>query len=879
MKHGKWVTFSGILLVVLIAIAGWFIQDSYAAGGSYKILAWNDLGMHCYSRDFADLAVLPPYNTLWVQVVKNGDPPELVTSGITVEYFYADNTYSVGKTNFWDYDQALFGVDLPPDVGLKGKGLSGTMDLAGDHFVAEGIPITEFSDSAPTVRQPYQLATVVVKDSTTGTVLTSTQVVTPTSSEMRCDKCHSDTGIARPSVPTGKVETNILRLHDEEAGTKLMNSRPVLCASCHASNALGAPGKPGLGNLSKVMHEQHAEVIPNTVDGCYNCHPGPQTRCLRDVMSTRAGMTCINCHGGMSNVSNNPNPWLNEPRCDTCHNSGQFNQDQTLYRFSKGHGGLYCESCHDSTHAIAPSREGNDAIKFIQLQGRDGPLQECSVCHTTTPTSGRPHSSNSPQVISILRADPSPTISSTVKFTVLFSENVTGVDKSDFIVKTTGLSAASIAAVSGSGSQYIVSANTGTSTGTIRVDVADNDSIKDSGNIPLGGQGINNGNFISGQAYTITEGVDVTIGKELLGTYAVLPASPLIATSPNTVDGPVRVKSMRGGNVFTSERVILGTSFNEVMGYPTNQLTTEYWFPWYDNISMDTWILVGNPTTTTAAVDVYVGGIKKSSHSIPAGGRVTPRFNLQTGPVRVVSTNGVKILSSERTLYKGAFNEVMGYAANQFTTEYWFPWYDNLSMDTWILVGNPSPTSTAAVDIYIGGVKKGTYTIAKGGQVTPRFNLQTGPVRVVSTNGVKIFSSERTLAGDSFNEVMGYPATQFTTEYWYPWYDNVGMDTWVLVGNPSTTSTATVDVYVGGIKRTTATIPAGGRITPRFNLNTGPVRVVSTNGVKIFTSQRVLYGTSFNEVMGYPGNKLTTEYWFPWYDSISMSTDILVGRP
>jgi len=31
--------------------------------------------------------------------------------------------------------------------------------------------------------------------------------------------------------------------------------------------------------------------------------------------------------------------------------------------------------------------------------------------------------------------------------------------------------------------------------------------------------------------------------------------------------------------------------------------------------------------------------------------------------------------------------------------------------------------------------------------------------------------------------------------------------------------------------------------------------------------------------MGYAGNKLTTEYWFPWYDSTSMTTDILVGRP
>jgi hypothetical protein len=373
-----------IMAAILLALGIGFSthKETNAAGSTYKILAWNDLGMHCYNRDFADLAVLPPYNNLWVQVVQAGNPPRLVTSGITVTYSYADNTYSAGKTNFWSYSKALFGVTLPPNVGLKGKGLSGKMDLSGDHFVAEGIPITEYSDSAPTVRQPYQLATVVVKNSTTGVVLATQSVVTPTSSEMRCDRCHSDTGIARPNVPTGKVETNILQLHDQEEGTSLMTSRPVLCANCHASNALGAPGKPEVPNLSKAMHNRHTEVIPDTLDGCYNCHPGPQTRCLRDVMSTKEGMTCINCHGGMAKVSTNPNPWLNEPRCDTCHDSGRFNQDKALYRFSKEHGGLYCEACHDSTHAVAPSREANDAIKFIALQGKNGPISECSVCHT-----------------------------------------------------------------------------------------------------------------------------------------------------------------------------------------------------------------------------------------------------------------------------------------------------------------------------------------------------------------------------------------------------------------------------------------------------------------------------------------------------------------
>ncbi len=102
--------------------------------------------MHCYNGDFQDLAVLPPYNTLWAQVVKIGDPPQIITTGITVTYSFPDNTYSVGKSNFWDYDLQLFGVDLEPNVGLTGKGLLGSMDLHVDHFVAEGIPLTEYRD-------------------------------------------------------------------------------------------------------------------------------------------------------------------------------------------------------------------------------------------------------------------------------------------------------------------------------------------------------------------------------------------------------------------------------------------------------------------------------------------------------------------------------------------------------------------------------------------------------------------------------------------------------------------------------------------------------------------------------------------------------------
>lgn len=367
--------------------------------GAYVVLAWNDLGMHCYNRDFQDLAVLPPYNSLWAQVIRRGDPPQIVSKGLQVYFRFPENTYSVGKSNFWEFDQELFGVNLPDNVGLTGTGLAGQMEAKGDHFVAEGIPLTEFRDSDLGRPYPYQLAEVTVSAEGSAQELARITVVAPVSTEMNCDDCHYDGGVEK--IATGRVETNILTLHDEENEDDyppghqgaLMGRRPVLCAECHASNALGAPGADGVPNLSRAMHEKHEDEMLPGMAGCYQCHPGPETECLRDVMSSQHDMDCLDCHGGMEQVAQNPRPWLQEPRCDAegCHAAPAYTQDAELYRLSREHGGIYCAGCHDSPHAIAPSVQPNDGIKFFALQGQRGPLVTCTVCHTAVPDGPGPH--------------------------------------------------------------------------------------------------------------------------------------------------------------------------------------------------------------------------------------------------------------------------------------------------------------------------------------------------------------------------------------------------------------------------------------------------------------------------------------------------------
>jgi Zn-dependent metalloprotease len=115
-----------------------------------------------------------------------------------------------------------------------------------------------------------------------------------------------------------------------------------------------------------------------------------------------------------------------------------------------------------------------------------------------------------PYVVSSVRVNADPTSLNSVNFNVTFSESVSGVDASDFTLSTSGVLGAAVSGVSGTGSSYTVTVNTGYGSGTIRLDVADNDSILSAFSVPLGGAGVGNGNFTTGEAYTISKAPLIT---------------------------------------------------------------------------------------------------------------------------------------------------------------------------------------------------------------------------------------------------------------------------------------------------------------------------------------------------------------------------------
>jgi hypothetical protein len=271
-----------------------------------------------------------------------------------------------------------------------------------------------------------------------------------------CHKSGSDpaaqpaSGWVNNSDPAKDIKLNILKKHDDRwditqylAQLKsngyvyqsslyqtAIGGTPILCAACHSDNALGAPGLAGIGAESSDMHKLHGPQIlqPNgqTLDqnsqvddlkSCYLCHPGPVTQCKRGAMNKTL---CANCHGTVTYAGNPArNPWLVEPSCQLCHqnsqrysttfdNNGNWRAvtDQTfatnpnvpingsdLYRFSSGHGGVFCSGCHGSPHAEFPTLQANDAVYPKSLQGYVAKITECKVCHSNVPitANGGPH--------------------------------------------------------------------------------------------------------------------------------------------------------------------------------------------------------------------------------------------------------------------------------------------------------------------------------------------------------------------------------------------------------------------------------------------------------------------------------------------------------
>ena len=519
-----------------------------------------------------------------------------------------------------------------------------------------------------------------------------------------------------------------------------------------------------------------------------------------------------------------------------------------------------------------------------------------------------PNSASLPSVVGILRADPNPTTASNARFTVAFSEAVTGVDVTDFSLATTGgISGASVSSASGSGDTYTVTVTTGTGSGTIRLDLADNDSIVDGNGNPLGGIGVGDGNYTVGELYQIARpNTAVYIAGTLQGNYYVPSHGSARISFAGINNGPVRLINTDNASMLAAERVIykvndINTSFSELMGLPNHQLDNIYWLPRYNNVDLNTQLRFGNVSTQQATVHVYIGGqeMTGSPFTLSPGASARKSFaGVDNGPVKIESN--VNLVAAERVIYKApggvdtSFSEMMALPNSQLDTSYWLPWYNNVDLDTKLRLANVSQQQ-ATVHVYIGGqeMSGSPFTLLAGESIDKSFaGVNAGPVKLESNaDDVRIVASERVVykaAGGvdtSFSEMMALPNSQLDMIYWLPWYNNVDLDTQLRFGNVSS-SMATVHVTIGGQEMAGSpfTLAPGASMRKSFlGINSGPVKIESD--VNIVAAERVIYkaaggvNTSFSEMMGLPNSQLDTNYWLPWYNNVDLDTQLRFGIP
>ena len=414
-------------------------DDEESAGTHTQVVAWNNLGMHCMDDDYSVFSLLPPYNVLFAQVMRNGNLVASAT-GLNVTYeAVADpqgsiNRTSVGKTNFWSHVADLFGVSPALDLGLAGFAMPGaantpqpmTFDSSSSAFVAEGIPISPYDDSL--TRNPYPLMRVTVRDGS-NQILATTDSVLPVADELDCRACHASgsgpaaepgAGWVNDPDPARDHRLNILLLHDElnlanpqyllllqtmgynPAGlypTVTVNGTSVLCAACHLSNALPGTGASGLQSLTQALHGRHAGVIDPTNglpldqasnrSACYRCHPGSETRCLRGAMGAAVAndgslaMQCQDCHGSMSEVGNpTRDGWLDEPTCQNCHTGTATNNSGKIRYTSVFDAPGHLRIAANQTFATNPNTPTSGKSLYRLSTGHGDLL--CEACHGAT---------------------------------------------------------------------------------------------------------------------------------------------------------------------------------------------------------------------------------------------------------------------------------------------------------------------------------------------------------------------------------------------------------------------------------------------------------------------------------------------------------------
>ena len=508
-----------------------------------------------------------------------------------------------------------------------------------------------------------------------------------------------------------------------------------------------------------------------------------------------------------------------------------------------------------------------------------------------------------PVVQSVTAVTTSPTNLSTVSYTVTFNQDVTGVDAADFTVTMTGVTGASVTNVSGGNAVYTVDVSTGTGDGTIRLDVTDNDSIKNSAFVSLGGEGtgtFGGGSFITGASITIDKtapsvssslrtgaaltnassvgfvvsfnenvtGVDMTdFVLTTTGTISGTSISNVTGTGPYTVtvntgtgDGDLRLDVVDNDSISDSAGNTTAVAFVSGDSYTIDRTAP----------SVQSIVRVGGPTTSAPSVDFTVtfsedvSNVGTGNFALDTTGvsgaaitTVTPvSDSVYTVSVNTGSGDGtIRLdLTSTGTIVDDAGNALAG----TFLTGETFTVDKSVPSVVSIALADTDPTNATDVDftvtfstavsgvdssdfdLILSGVTASINTVASGDGGTT-WNVNVNSVAGTGTLGLDLDDNDSILA-TSNSAPLGGPGADngdFTGDVYTVDQTAPAVDSIALVG-PPITNAASVDFTVTFTESVTGVGTADFTLTTTGTVSGATVDSVTGTGPYTVT---VLTGT------------------------------------
>ena len=236
---------------------------------------------------------------------------------------------------------------------------------------------------------------------------------------------------------------------------------------------------------------------------------------------------------------------------------------------------------------------------------------------------------------------------STVEFTVNFSEPVTGVDSTDFVLTTAGnINGASVTDATGSGAIYTVTVSTGTGDGAIRLDVDDDDSIKDVAQNPLGGPGTNgagDGSFNTGETFTVQPAAQSALSvndvTQAEGNTGATTFTFIVTLNPAAPEGGASVSyATSDGTANGGADCTAGVDYKATSGLLTfaqgdtqKPITVEACGDTAPELVETFSVILSGASNAAIADDTGMGTISNDEESVSAGQLVISEFRLR-GP-------------------------------------------------------------------------------------------------------------------------------------------------------------------------------------------------------------------------------------------------------